>query len=334
MSQQTTIAGRYEIAALIGQGGMGAVYRALDTKTGETVAIKSLKSEVVEGNPDLVERFTREAEVLRRLNHPSIVAILDAIEDNNQYHIIMEYVSGGSLRDLLRKQGQLPVARVLEIALDLADALTRTHRLKIIHRDIKPANVLLAEDGTPRLTDFGVAHLDDLSRVTQTGSVIGTYAYLSPEACNGELQDERADIWSFGVVLFEMLAGKNPFDQGSPAQTLMAILNSLVPTLSEFRPDVPPSLEVLINRMLSKSKEDRIDSVRQVGAELEAILRSLDTQARANVRDILPATSGSRFTSATPTPAALPFSAEPDESRTPEATPSTKTPFSDATPNS
>ncbi|MBC7812260.1 MAG: hypothetical protein H7175_13980, partial [Burkholderiales bacterium] len=119
-------------------------------------------------------------------------------------------------------------------------------------------------------------------------------------------------------------------------QTLMAILNSLVPTLSEFRPDVPPSLEVLINRMLSKSKEDRIDSVRQVGAELEAILRSLDTQARANVRDILPATSGSRFTSATPTPAAaaLPFSAEPDESRTPEATPSTKTPFSDATPNS
>ena len=149
------IGGRFEIGEPLGQGGMGTVYLAHDRQTGQPVAIKALKSELLAANRDIVERFVREGEALRRLNHPNIVKMLESVEENGQRYLVMEYVGGGSLADLLADGRQLALDRVLQIALELADALTRAHHLKIIHRDIKPANVLLAEDGTPRLTDFG-----------------------------------------------------------------------------------------------------------------------------------------------------------------------------------
>ena len=156
-----------ELLEEIGRGGMGEVYVATDTQSGETVAVKVLKPEVLEEDPTLLERFEREGQALRRLNHPNIVKMLSNLEENGQHYIIMEYVSGGSLHDAMKETGQMPLERALEIVLDLADALTRAHRLKIIHRDIKPPNVLLTEDGTPKLTDFGVARLDDRSRMTE-----------------------------------------------------------------------------------------------------------------------------------------------------------------------
>jgi len=140
------------------------------------------------------------------LNHPNIVKILDAIQDTDGHYLVMEYVGGGSLADLL--SAPLPLARVLEIALELADALTRAHHLKIIHRDLKPANVLLADDGTPRLSDFGVALMSADKRLTGSGVLIGTPEYLSPEMLNGDEIDARADLWAFGVMLFEMLTGQ------------------------------------------------------------------------------------------------------------------------------
>ncbi|HEX3051830.1 MAG TPA: serine/threonine-protein kinase, partial [Aggregatilineaceae bacterium] len=234
--QKTVIGGRYELLSLIGQGGMGDVYKGLDTQTGDWVAIKLLHTDVIDENPNLLDRFNREGQALSRLNHPNIVKVLTTFEENKQHYLVMEYVGGGSLRDMLDMQGKLPVDRVLNIALDLADALTRAHRLHIIHRDIKPDNVLLAEDGTPRLTDFGVAHLGDRTRLTQTGSVIGTYAYLSPEACNGMDLDERTDIWSFGVMLFELLTGDPPFDENSTAAILTAIMTKPAPDLSRRCP--------------------------------------------------------------------------------------------------
>src|SRR5574341_778776 len=194
MGEVRVIAGRYEIEEIIGQGGMGEVYRGRDTQTGRTVAIKSLKSDLLVAQPDMLERFEREGEILRKLNHPSIVKMLDTVHSDDRHYLVMEYVEGGALADLLKKQPQLPVARVLEIALDLADALTRAHRLGVVHRDIKPGNVLLAADGTPRLTDFGTAHIGDRTRLTEAGTVIGTYAYLSPEACNGEPLDARRHL--------------------------------------------------------------------------------------------------------------------------------------------
>jgi serine/threonine protein kinase/tetratricopeptide (TPR) repeat protein len=278
--QKPLVAGRYQLEQLIGRGGMGDVYRGVDTHTGETVAIKLLHETIVQENPDIVDRFTREGEALSRLDHPNIVKMLGSVEEDGKHYLIMEYVGGGSLRDLIDEKSRLPLEAVLNIALDLVDALTRAHRLNIIHRDIKPDNVLLADDGTPRLTDFGVAHMGDRTRLTQTGAVIGTYAYLSPEACNGLDLDERADIWSFGVMLFEMLTGRVPFSESGTAAILTAILTKPAPDITRLRPGIPEPLADLIARMLEKDRERRISSVRVVGTELEALIRGLDTPLR------------------------------------------------------
>lgn len=275
----TLIADRFQIPSFnpngehfIGQGGMGAVYAGLDRQTGEKVAVKVLKSEFIARDPDIIHRFQREGEALRRLNHPNIVKILAMVEEKGTHYLIMEYVSGGSLRDVMTKKRRLSIQQTLYIALDLADALTRAHRLNILHRDIKPDNVLIAEDGTPRLTDFGMARLDD-SRITQDGAVIGTLAYMSPESFSENIADERTDIWSFGVMLYEMLAGERPFPQEMPGALINAILQQPIPDLEALRPDVPTALVDLIYRMLAKERNARIPSVRLVGAELETIIR-------------------------------------------------------------
>lgn len=256
---------------MLGEGGMGDVFRGVDRHTGETVAIKLLKPDIVDAVPGMIERFQREAQLLRQLNHPNIVRILDAVEEDDLHYLIMEYLPGGSLRDLLQRQSPLPVERALDIALDLTDALTRTHRLHIIHRDLKPANVLLAEDGTPRLTDFGMARVVNSTTITLSGTLVGTLGYVSPEACRGHPLDARSDIWSFGIILYEMLAGYNPFDREQLASTISSILNDPVPDLEPQRLDIPVALADLIYRMLEKDREFRISSMRLVGAELEAI---------------------------------------------------------------
>ncbi len=276
------IGNRYRLHDVVGVGGMGTVYRAKDTQSGEEVAVKLLKAEAADNNPDLIERFTREAEALRQLNHPGIVKVLATAEEDGKRYIIMEYVTGGSLAELLQSQEQLPIKRVLEIALDLADALTRAHRLHIIHRDIKPANVMIAHDGTPRLSDFGVARIGAKERVTQVGSVIGTPDYMSPEAFDGDDVDARADIWSFGVMLFEMLAGKRPFNGETISKLLTAVLTQPPLDLESLCPDCPPALTDLVYRMLEKDRDLRVSSVRQVGAELESILRGTPMSGQVN----------------------------------------------------
>ena len=271
------IAERFEIAdlesALLGQGGMGAVYLGRDRQTDETVAIKILKPDLAAHSAEIVARFNREGAALRQLNHPHIVRLLTAITENNQHYLIMEYIGGGSLADRLKKEGALPIDQVLEMALDLADALTRAHRLNIIHRDLKPANILLTANGIPKLADFGVARVVDSPRLTQTGLLMGTIDYLSPEACNGAAPTAQADIWALGVTLYELLTGKRPFSHDSITATLAAILTQPVPDLTSLRPDIPARLIDLINRMLAKDPAQRMTTVRLVGVELEAILR-------------------------------------------------------------
>ncbi|MCL4877240.1 MAG: protein kinase [Anaerolineae bacterium] len=297
------IAGRFELGEVIGQGGMGLVYHGHDLQLEQDVAIKTIKKEVMMEDPELMERFEREGEALRQLNHPNIVKMISTVQENEEYYLVLEYVEGGSLLDLLRKSPQLPIERILQIGLDLADALTRAHRLKIIHRDIKPANILLTKDGVPRLTDFGVARIGKttLGTITKTGAVVGTYSYLSPEACEGKRVDARTDIWSFGVVLYEMLAGRRPFEADTQTAVLLDIMTKPVPDILEFRPDTPPQLISLILRMLEKDKEKRISSVRLVGAELEAILEMLSSGIRGSV----PPGDPGRFR--TPTPSPSPF---------------------------
>ncbi|MEO1289317.1 MAG: serine/threonine-protein kinase, partial [Chloroflexota bacterium] len=259
--------------SFIGQGGMGAVYLGRETTTNTPVAIKVLKGDFVEHDPEMIKRFEREGDTLRQLNHPNIVKMLGAENRADAHCLVMEYVSGGSLRDLLDQQKKLSLQRSLYIALDLADALTRAHRLEILHRDIKPGNVLIAEDGTPRLTDFGMARVGGTPNITQDGAIVGTMAYLSPEAFQGDDVDERADIWAYGVMLWEMLIGERPFPQEQPAPLIQAIVSQPLPDLEKLAPELPTALVDLIYRMLDKNPASRIPSARLIGAELEAIIR-------------------------------------------------------------
>ncbi len=285
---------------------MGNVYRGIDQRTNSPVAIKILKSELA--TQEMVRRFIREGEALRQLNHPNIVMLLDAVQENDQHYLIMELVEGGALDKILDTTPRLPLKEVLNIALDLSDALTRAHRLNIIHRDIKPANVLIASDGMPRLTDFGIAHTLD-SDITQTGTAVGTAAYMSPELLQGDPADPRSDIWSFGIMLFEMLAGSHPFKTSNPGALIYSILNQPLPDLEALRPDISPALADLINRMTNKNPDERIPRMRLVGAELEALLSGTSSKTTAGVQaKAIPVTNDeltSRFATSSPVIAAV-----------------------------
>ena len=272
------IAGRYSLDREIGRGAMGTVYQGRDSQTGQAVAIKMLHSDKVAHDPSLVQRFLREGEALRQLNHPNIVTILATDEKDGRHALVMEYIEGGDLQSLLGQQSPLPLKRILAIALGLADALTRAHHLHILHRDLKPGNILLDADGGPRLSDFGIARLGHNSELTQTGVIMGTMAYLSPEGCRGETLDERADIWSFGVLLYEMLTGERPFDAPTLPATITAIIQAPLPDISRLRPDIPPQLLDLLTSMLAKRREERIASIRVVGLALEALLHGTEYQ--------------------------------------------------------
>jgi serine/threonine protein kinase len=278
MSESRTIADRFEITDperdLLDSGGMGDIYRGIDIQTGQAVAIKALKPDLMLGSPDLVARFAREGEILRQLAHPNIVRMVAAVKDSGKPYLIMEYVGGGSLQDLLDAQGALTIGRALNIAGALANALSLAHRRGIFHRDLKPTNVLLAEDGMPRLTDFGVAYIVDSERLTKTGMRVGTANYFSPEVCNGETPDERADIWALGVMLYEMITGKRPFVGDSIGATAVAILTQPIPDVMRLCPDISSTLADLLYAMLEKDRYKRIPSMRlvEIGLNLEAKL--------------------------------------------------------------
>ena len=262
----------YHITALLGEGAMGEVYRATDTQTGQDVAIKVITQKLAL-DEEMLARFRREGEALRHLRHTNIVAFIDMFAVGKQQAIVMEFVPGGSLHSLV-KRGPLPVAQAMRIALELSDALAQAHHINIIHRDIKPENVLMAEDGRPKLTDFGVARLlSETHRLTGTGTQMGTPYYMSPEAWEGKQLDEQTDIWSLGVVLFEMVTGKVPFT----GDTLVAVMNKVLttppPDLKTLRPDVPPALVKIIQRMLTRDKAKRYASMREVALELERAVK-------------------------------------------------------------
>lgn len=264
----TTLHNRYLISGRLGKGAMGTVYRATDAQTGKDVAVKLIARELA-FDADMLERFKREGEALRQLRHPNIVGFVDAFQYDEQYAIVLEYAPGGSLHELVKK-GPMPIERAQRMALELCDALTRAHHLNIVHRDIKPENVMLDSDGTPKLTDFGVARLvSEGNRLTGTGTQIGTPYYMSPEAWEGKPLDAQADIWSLGVVLYEMLSGEVPFG----GETLVAVMNKVLtaplPDLKTKRPDVPVGLAQIVRRMLTREKDARYRSMREIAADLE-----------------------------------------------------------------
>ncbi len=274
---------RYQILEPFKSGGHAELFLGHDKLKEQAVIIKQIRADLIDSSEQIVTRFKREAEALRQLDHPNIVTVLDIFEKDGKQTIVMEYMPGGSLRDLLDTNEPLDQMHVLNIAQELADALSRAHHLGIIHRDLKPDNVLLAADGTPRLADFGIARLErDDIRLTPTGSIMGSPAYMSPEALYGEDMDARTDIWSFGMILYELLVGRRPFTGDHLTAIMISILNDPVPHVADVLPNAPAGLAPLLQQMLVKERENRLASMRQVAAELEAI-RAGTWQQRAGV---------------------------------------------------
>lgn len=271
-------AGRFEVHERIGSGGMGVVYAGRDSLTGQRVAIKSLRVDLIAQDAGLVARFRREGEVLGRLQHPNIVQLIAVVGRGAHQYIVLEYVGGGSLRGFLRQSGRLSIELSVQLALQLARALASAHALGIVHRDLKPENVLLTEAGVARLSDFGLARVAG-STLTQQGMLLGTLSYLSPEAARDEELDERADVWALAVMVFEMLTGARPFTGRHPAALLWSIAHQPLPKLDQALPDAPPALRDLLGCMLVKERNRRIASACVVAAELEAVNASFSTTA-------------------------------------------------------
>jgi hypothetical protein len=287
----------YQLLEKLGSGGMGDIYRAQDTRLNRFVAIKVLLSKPGAGSgtgePERKRRFIQEAQAASALNHPNIITIHDIISDSETQYMVMEFVAGKTLVDLIPKGG-LRVPQVFKYSLQMADALQAAHNAGIVHRDLKPGNIMVTDSGLVKILDFGLAKLTDrgpLSRVsgtdeTQTigeapltveGSILGTVSYMSPEQAQGKKVDTRSDIFSFGVVLYEMLTGLRAFGGDSALSTLSAILRDEVPPVAATSPEVPPQLDLLIARCLRKLPDDRWQSMKDVHMALAALKHESDS---------------------------------------------------------
>jgi eukaryotic-like serine/threonine-protein kinase len=271
------IAERYEIEELVGTGGMSSVYRARDQLLERLVALKVLHPHYGD-DEEYVERFRREARSVAQLSHPHIVTVIDRGEDDGQQFIVFEYIDGENLKQLLARTGPLPTRRALELALEIADALAFAHENGLIHRDVKPQNVLVSRDGDAKVTDFGIARSLDVEHgVTQTGTVLGTSNYLSPEQASGKPTTQSTDVYSLGVVVYELLTGDVPFPGDNFVAVAMKHLNEQPPDVLEQRPDVPIRLAAAIDRALEKDPARRFPSMDQFAWELRQCLAELDS---------------------------------------------------------
>ena len=261
--------GRYEVLGELGQGAMGVVYKARDPLIDRVVAIKTINLGLAMDEKEEYEgRFYQEAKAAGRLNHPNIVTIYDVGRSGDVAYIAMEFLEGRELRDVLKEGTLLPVVQVLNIVAQVAQGLAYAHEHDIIHRDVKPSNIMVIRDGNVKITDFGIARMASSSVRTQTGMVLGSPKYMSPEQVMGKNIDQRSDIFSLGVMLYEMLTGQAPFDGENVNAIMYQTLNAITPPPSTLNPSVPEMVNFIVAKALAKGVEDRYQNAKDFAVDL------------------------------------------------------------------
>ena len=271
LSAGTVLSGRYEIQEKIGTGGMAVVYRGRDLKLERNVTVKVLKEEFTQ-EEDFKSRFTTEARSAAKLSHPNIVNVYDVGEDNGIYYIVMEYIHGDTLKQVIKENAPLDEVVALSIAIQMVAALANAHKNGVVHRDIKPENILISVDGTIKITDFGIARAADVSTITMTTNAVGSVYYFSPEQARGGYVDEKSDIYSIGITMFEMLTGHVPFDGSNSVAIALKHLNSEMPDIRQYNPNVSDAVISIINKAAAKKKDDRYDSSEDLLSDLKLAL--------------------------------------------------------------
>src|SRR5574344_2369963 len=262
---------RYAIIRLLGEGGMANVYLANDTILNRKVAVKVLRGDLA-NDEKFVRRFQREALAASSLNHPNIVEVYDVGEDHGEYYIVMEYIEGKHLKQLLKKRGRLTVPEVVDIALQITSGLSVAHDSYIIHRDIKPQNILILDNGLCKITDFGIAVAMNQTQLTQTNSVMGSVHYLPPEQACGKGATLQSDIYSIGILMYELLTGKLPYKGDNAVEIALKHLKEPLPSIRDEVPDIPQSLENIIIRATAKNPKNRYADAREMHEDLKTCL--------------------------------------------------------------
>jgi eukaryotic-like serine/threonine-protein kinase len=265
------LGGRYQLEARVGGGGMAIVYKAKDLVLNRQVAVKVLRSQFGT-DEDFVTRFRREAQAVASLSHPNVVGVYDVGQDGDTHFMVMEYVEGSTLKDLINRHGALPVEEAVRIAAEICDALDHAHQNQIIHRDIKPHNILIGKNGRVKVTDFGIARAVTSTTITHTNAVLGSVHYFSPEQARGGITAEKSDIYSLGIVLYEMVTGQLPFSGDSPISVALKHLQEPLPEPRQVNPDIPQSVENVILKALVKDPQLRYASAREMLEDLETCL--------------------------------------------------------------
>jgi eukaryotic-like serine/threonine-protein kinase len=282
------IADRYELEELSGVGGMANVFRAYDRLLDRRVAIKVLH-ERYSYDTEYVERFRREARAIARLSHPNIVTVIDRGEWQHRQFIVFEYVEGETLKKLVEREGPLSVRDALVLVREIARGLAFAHENGVVHRDVKPHNVVIDREGTPKVTDFGIARsIDREEGLTTTGMLLGTSDYISPEQASGGPVSERSDQYSLGVLFYELLTGEVPYPAASLVEAAMRHVNDPVPSVRESRPDVPPAVDELVRTPMQKRPEDRFASTGAFLTALDACLAPFDEDTLSDLRSAEP----------------------------------------------
>ncbi len=278
------ISDRYQIIKAIGEGGMANVYLAYDTILDRNVAVKVLRGDLA-GDEKFVRRFQREALSASSLAHPNIVEVYDVGEDNGQYYIVMEYVEGRHLKELIKKRGKLTTSEVIDIMLQITDGLSVAHDSYIIHRDIKPQNIMILENGLVKIMDFGIAMAMNSTQLTQTNSVMGSVHYLPPEQANGKGSTLQSDIYSMGIVMYELLTGSLPYKGDNAVEIALKHLKESIPSIREKLPNLPQSIENIILKSTAKNPKNRYADAREMHNDL---LTCMDEERQNEKKIILP----------------------------------------------